>query len=61
MAILALVRAIFIGVAEVKPDEMNLRDNEKKESRYRQLWKKINEAATGRMEKYSHLKFKKSK
>lgn len=58
---MALVRAIFIGEAEVKPDEMNLRDNEKKESRYMQLWKKINEAVARRMEKYSHLKFKKSK
>jgi len=37
----ALVRAIFIGVAEVKPDEMRLRDNEKKESMYKQLFQEI--------------------
>lgn len=37
----ALVRSIFIGGAEVKPDEVNLKDNEKKENGDRQLFQEI--------------------
>ena len=63
----ALVRVIFIGVAEVKPDEMNLRDNGKNAgidnffNKFCRKGKNINEAVTGGMEIYSHLKSKKSK
>lgn len=47
MAIMvALARETFIGVAEVKSDETNLRDN-KKESRYMQLFQKF--AVKGRI------------